>query len=402
LKTAILKRYVWLLPFAFAVQGGADELPLSTQKQELLQLKREQVKEQTGTGTTSWVSPLVLSLSYDKSKSALNVEGTTKSAGVSWNQDLFRSGGIYYTVEQAEASGQANLLGVDIEEATWLKQAYTLKAQIERDRLKLKQSELTLANRDIDLMITQAKYKVGSADISELNRVTIDRDSARTDVIVVKNSLRSEEYELKKVLGSQAIESVALPEFPLVSRESYLQNSLELLQYTAQNAADAAAWKVTRAAYLPTLSFNASYGYSDYEGNPLDYDGNRYSYGAVLSMPLDINSRGTIEASRLQSLQTQTAQIDRKLELEQEYDMRTSTIGDYTEKIGVAEEMITMYDDLYTFTENQVKAGFKSSYDLESLGNSVQIQKLEKQIQTYNIQIERIALYFDTKTYKER
>lgn len=388
-----------LLPFACY---GAEELPLSEQKQELLELKREQVKEQTGTGTTSWVSPLMLSLSYAKSKDALGAEGATKSAGVSWDQDVFRSGGIYYTVEQAEASGRANLLAVDIEEAAWLKEAYTLKAQTLRDRLKLKQSELSLANSDIDLMITRAKYKVGSADISELNRVTIDRDSARTDVIVVKNSLRSEEYELKKVLGNRSIDSVALPEFPLVSREAYLQNSLELLLYTAQNAADAAAWKVTRSAYLPTLSLNAAYGYNYYDGKSLDYDGNRYSYGATLSMPLDINSRGAIEASRLASLQTQTAQVDRKMELEQEYDMRAATIGDYEEKIGVAEEMIKMYDDLYTFTENQVKAGFKSSYDLESLGNSAQIQKLEKQIQAYNIQIERIALYFDTRIYKEQ
>lgn len=380
---------------------GAEELPLSQQKTELLKLKREQVKEQIGTGKTSWVSPLMLSLSYSKSKDAMNAEGETKSAGVSWDQDLFRSGGIFYTVEQAKASGKANLLAVDIEEATWLKEAYTLKAQIARDRLALQQSQLTLDNRDIDLMITQAKYKVGSADISELNRVTIDRDSARTDLIVVKNSLRNEEYELKKLLGARDIDTVALPEFPLVSREAYLLNHLELLQYTAQNRADEATWRVTRASYLPTLSFNASYGYSDYAGKNIDYDGNHYSYGAVLSMPLDINSRGSIEADRLASLQTRTAQLDRKMELEREYDMRKATIGDYEEKIGVADEMIAMYDDLYTFTENQFKAGFTSSYDLQSLGNSVKIQKLEKAIQRYNIQIERIALYFDTRTYKE-
>ena len=77
--------------------------------------------------------------------------------------------------------------------------------------------------------------------------------------------------------------------------------------------------------------------------------------------------------------------------------MRYDTIADYEEKIGVAEEMITMYDDLYRFTQNQYKAGFKSEYDLESLGNSVKIQKIEKEIQGYNIIIEKIALYFDTK-----
>lgn len=132
----------------------------------------------------------------------LDNNSETRSAGVAWSQDLFRSGGIYYAVEQADASSKANLLAVDLEKASYLKQAYTLKAQAERDRLKLQQSELMLANRDIDPMITRAKYKVGSADISELNRVTIDRDSARGDVIVVRNSLHSEEFELKKDPGN--------------------------------------------------------------------------------------------------------------------------------------------------------------------------------------------------------
>jgi len=400
-KPGDLHRQVWLLPFLLSALLGAEQLPLSEQKQELLKLKREQVKEQTGTGKTSWVSPLMLSISYSRSRDAAGTQGELTSSGVSWDQDLFRSGGIYYTIDQADASGKANLLAVDIEEASYLKQAYTLKAQIERDRLTQRKSELTLANRDIDLMIAQAKYKVGTTDISELNRVTIDRDTARTDLVVVKNSLRNEEYELKKLLGARTVDSVDLPAFPLVSRDAYLQGSLELLQYKAQGRADEAAWKVTRSAYLPTLSFNAAYGYNNYDSKSLDYSGDRYSYGAVLSMPLDINSRGTVEASRLQSLQTQTAQIDRKMELEQEYDMRVATIGDYEEKISVAEEMIAMYDDLYSFTKNQVKAGFKSSYDLESLGNSVQIQKLETRIQQYNIQIERISLYFDTRIYKE-
>lgn len=402
MKARILHRKLYLLPLILAALAGAGELPLSQQKQELLKLKREQVYEQTETGKTGWVSPLQFSLSYDKTKDAHDNRVETKSAGVSWNQDLFRSGGIFYAIDQVEASGRANFLAVDREEAADLKQVYTLKAQVERDALKLRQSGLTLKNRDIDLFIIRAKYKAGTADISELNRATIDRDSARTEQIVVRNTLRSERFELKKLLGDRPADAVVLSDFPLVSRERYLGENLELLEYDAQRSADEATWKVTRAAYLPKLTFDASYGYSDYRGDVQADDGDRYSYGAVLSMPLDINSRGTIEASRLQSLQTRTAQLDRKTELEQEYDKRRATVGDYEERIGVADEMINMYDELYGFTKQQVEAGYKSSYDLESLGNSVQIQKLEKRIQEYNIRIEKIALYFDLQLYKEQ
>ncbi|WP_345977890.1 TolC family protein [Sulfurimonas sp. HSL3-7] len=374
-----------------------NELPLSEEKSELLKLKREKIQEDIERGKSAWVSPLTVSASIAKNKDATDGHSEVKNAGISLNQDIFRSGGIYYAVDQVKASGEASLLGVDIEEATYLKNIYTLKAQIERDKLKYEQSNLTLKNMDIDLFIIKAKYKVGSADISELNRATLDRDSARTDLIVIKNTLRNERYELKKFSGVANAEKIRLPEIPLISENTYLQDHLELLQYSALDRSDNAAWKVTRSTYLPKLTVNGTLGYSDYQGDIAEYSGDTYSYGAVLSMPLDINTRGTVASGKLQYLQTKTAEIDRKMELEQEYAMRVNTIADYEEKIGVAEEMIKMYDDLYNFTNNQYKAGFKSAYDLESLGNSVKIQKLEKEIQGYNIIIEKISLYFDTR-----
>jgi len=181
----------------------AKDLPLSEQKTELLKLKRQKIEEDADIQKRSWVSPLIFSLSSSRSKDTSDMQSETNSAGLEWSQDLFRSGGIYYTIEQADALRQANLLGIDIEEAGYLKQVYTLKSQIERNTLKRKQSELTLKNRDIDLFIIKAKYKAGSTDISELNRATIDRDTARTALIVIKNTLRNEVYELKKLVGQE-------------------------------------------------------------------------------------------------------------------------------------------------------------------------------------------------------
>lgn len=374
-----------------------NDLPFSQEKSDLLEYKRQKIQEDIDRGKTSWIAPLTLSASITKNKDATDQQSKVKNAGIDLSQDVFKSGGIYYTIEQASASGEANLLGVDLEEASYLQQIYTLKAEIERDRLKYKQSELKLKNTDIDLLIIKAKYKAGSADISELNRATIERDNARTELIVVKNALRNEDHSLKKLVGEENADTVVLPDFPLISLSEYLQGNLELLQYDAQDKSDNASWKLTRSSYLPKLTVNGSLGYSDYQGDITEYKGDTYSFGAMLSMPLDINTRGTIESGKLQYLQTKTAKFDRRLELKQEYEMRSNTIADYQEKVGVAEEMIRMYDDLYSFTDNQFKAGFKSSYDLESLGNSVEIQKLEKQVQNYNILVEKIALYFAIK-----
>ncbi len=375
----------------------ASTLPLSQEKLELLKLERQKIQQDINRGEKSWISPLSLSASLSKSQDATETQSEMKSAGLGWNQDIFRSGGIYYTIDQAKALGQVNLLGVDINEALYLKQAYTLKAQIERDRLLYKQNELTLKNSNINLFITTAKYKAGNSDITDLNNATISRDTARTNLISTKNTLSNEIYGLKQLVGNKKIDTIILPNIPLISQSKYLQRNLELLQYKAKDKNNDASWKITRASYLPKLTLNGSVGYSNYQGNIMGYSGNSYSYGVTLSMLLDINSKATVESARLQYLQTRTAEINRKQELEQQYKMIVETIANYKEKIGVAQEMTSMYNDLYSFTDAQVKAGSKSTYDLESLGNSLKIQKLEKKIQVYNIIIEKISLYFDTK-----
>jgi len=142
-------------------------------------------------------------------------------------------------------------------------------------------------------------------------------------------------------------------------------------------------------------------GYNDYSGDRLGYEGDNYNYGLTLSMPLDWNEKSATQSSRLQYLKTKTAALDRKAEIERVYDSSLATIASDREKIAVAEELTRQYKELYHMTKAQVKAGFKSAYELESLGNSVEIQKIEKKMQNYNILIEKISLYFDVKTLKE-
>jgi outer membrane protein TolC len=374
----------------------AKTLPLSQEKIELLKLQRQKIEQDIKIGERSWISPVSLSASATKSQDASNSESEVKSVGLKWNQDIFRSGGIEASIQNAKETGAVNLLGIDINEASYLKQAYILKAQIERDKLTYQQQELTLKNSDINLLITKAKYIAGSADITDLSRSTLDRDSARKNLISTKNALQSERFGLKKLTGNVNIDTIKLPDVPLLSEEMYIKNNLELRKYKAQDRSNHTNVQLTKSSYLPKLTFGASAGYGNYKGNIIGYSGDNYSYGLTLSMPLDINNKASIESARLAYLQTKEAGLDRKLELQQEYQMHLNNIADFKEKISVAQEMLKMYEDLYGFTEKQYKAGFKSAYDLESLQNSLKIQKLEKQIEMYNIMIEKLSLYFDT------
>lgn len=390
-----MKKLLYLLIFAGVCYS--EELPLTEQKVELLKLKREKILQDIDFEKNSWISPLTIWTSINNAKDTLGSDSKTKSAGVDLSQDVFRSGAIEYSIEKAEALGKTNMLGVDIEESNYLKRLYTLLCQIRRDTLKLKQSELILKNRDIDLFIIKEKYKAGSTDITEFNRAGIDKKHSQSDVIAAKNTLQNETHELKKIIKNGNIDSIKVPDVELISKDEYLKNHLELLRYEAKDESEEAAWKVTRSSYLPKLTLNASYGYSDAKSDIYNKNGDNYRYGAMLSMPLSINYKSAIESDYLQMLQTKTTYLDQKLELEQEYDMRVESIVSYNEKTKIADEMLKLYNDLYSFTQSQVNAGYKSSFELESLRNSVEIEKLEKEMQHYNILIEKISLYFDTK-----
>lgn len=392
----MIKKLMFLCISASAI--FAVEPQISELKAELLDLERQQIIENMSAEENSWISPLFLSGSINKNyDSSTNADSESKNVDISWSQDIYRSGGITYSIEQARASGEYNLLGIDREEANYLKQIFTLKAMIERDSLKLKQTGLTLKNRDIDLMIIMEEYKVGNRDITDLNRATLDKESARTALIESKNLLQNQKYELKKFISGKKIETVTIPSVPMVRKEEYLRNHLELIQYDAQATSDNARYKTTKASFLPKLTLNSSVGYRDYNGDRLGAEGENYNYGLTLSMPLDWNEKATNKSSHLQYLKTKTAALDRKAELERVFDSSMATIASIKEKIVVAKEMVKQYQELYSMTKAQVKAGFKSTYDLESLGNSVEIQKLEQKIQNYNILIEKISLYFDTK-----
>jgi len=390
-----MKKFLLILSSSIILY--ADATPLSSQKKEILNLKRQQIQKDMSVSQKSWISPLIFSVSVDKSEGSAQTDTQTKSAGVSWQQDLFRSGGIYYTIENSEATGAANLLGIDIQEASYLKQLYTLKAQTLRDVLKKKQNGLTLKNMDIDLFITKAKYKAGLSGIRELNQATLNRDNARTNLIIVKNALNSEIFELKKLTNSDNTDAIIIPNIQIITQKQYLAQNLELLQFKKQDRAQKSSWKKTQASYLPKLTFNGSYAQKDLRTNITHYNGNVYNYGLTLSMPLDVSTFDSIESAKIKYMQVKSSQHDKQLELKQEYDKHINNMKDYKEKIAVAQQMINMYEELYAFTKKQVKTGFKSRYELQSLGNSLKIQTLEKKIQNYNILIEKISLYFDMK-----
>jgi outer membrane protein TolC len=389
-------RKLLLLTLAGALFLQADT-PLSKEKQQLLDLKRQKQLAETTKLKNSWISPIQLSAGWQRSVNAGKFDGKSTKAGLSMHQDIFRSGGIWYAVDYAKAFGEVQALGIDIEEARELEQLYRLKLQLQRQKLQLQQAKLTLKNRQIDADVVKERYKAGEADISELSRVMLQVDQAENQLITLENGYEALRYELKKLYGDRSFDRLVVPSVMLVDKEDYLAKNLELLRYKKQIASDRAKYKTIRASYLPKVTLNGNYGYSKFEGDFQSYSGDEYGYGVQLSIPIDFNTKQDIEANKLAYLSSKVAGEDRKKELSSEYDKHIAAIEAAKKKITVAARMYDRYDALYRFTKREYRAGSKTEYDVASLKNALKIQELEKQIQRYNIELEKIAIFFAMK-----
>jgi outer membrane protein len=190
-----------------------------------------------------------------------------------------------------------------------------------------------------------------------------------------------------------------IKEFPLITKEEYIQQNIDIKTLKAKSKSDYEKAKITTASYLPkvTATFQASHNDYDSEIDKQDNIDNPWSAGLVLSMPLDINYKSNIESAKINYLKSKLDINDKKNELSQKYDEIIDNINILKEKIKIAKQIKESYKTLYKVVKDQFQVGLKTSYDVESLKNSLKIQNLEIEIQKYNILLQKIDLYFDIK-----
>jgi outer membrane protein TolC len=144
------------------------------------------------------------------------------------------------------------------------------------------------------------------------------------------------------------------------------------------------------------LSINAELGYQEYsqKNYMTNYDGDYYSMGLSISMPLDFNRSTTIQEQKAVYLQAKLQIENDKIAQKAAYEESQALIKNYQEYIEVTKRNISLYDDLITMTQQGFQAGYKSGYDLQTIENTQKIDVLEIKINETNIQLELIKLHF--------
>lgn len=391
-------RLVLLLGLMGSLVLNAAELEslLGSEKQDVQKYKQTLLETTYEKQKYSWINPLGVALEYNTNESAQsNAVGESKSAYVNFNQDVFRSGGIYYSMDYAQSQKNYSQISLDEENAALSQEIYQTLLSMSRYDKQIKQSELKIDNYEIEIFLKRQQYEAGDVDITLLNNALMNRNQELKNLMSLKTLLKNSRINLAKMSDLKE-EEIPLPRFTLIDEAAFLEHNYNIDKQAKQALVLNNQYKITHSNYLPKVSINAQYGITEYDNNDLrvNYDGDYYSAGLKVSMPLDFNRGATVEEAKITYLKSQAEMLEQKREQNAYYKQILSNIESFEEYIKLTQKNLVLYKELLDVTSKAVNAGYKAGYDLKTLQNTNAIDEYEISINEINIQLELVKLHF--------
>ncbi len=388
--------YTLLLALSVAAMGE-ENLLLSPEKRALLSEERHRYEAEHEKLRYNWISPLNLKGTYGTDKNAAGSRSDTARAEASLSQDVFRSGGITYQIRYADAVKTASAIDWDRQAAQLGGELFDALLAYRKSRLELDQSETKLSNHTIEIFIKRQLYEAGKSDITELNNALMDQSAEQKNLAALRFALAEQRYEIAK-LSDLDPERFELPTFELLSEEDYTHQRFDIRYAQARSQSLEHLYRVTAAAYLPSIALNASGGYQKVDNRAAaEYEGSFYGAGVALTLPLAYNASATIEETRRAYLKQAAEAADAQREAKASYAQSLERIESYRRMIAIAAANLSLYDELIAAVAAGVKAGSKTGYDLQTLRNTREIEAKTMAIHEISLQRELARLHFSTR-----
>jgi len=344
----------------------------------------------------SWIAPLQLNYKYSRSKPT-SQELTSQSAAIRMDQPIFQSGGIIYGIKFANASKRYSDYSVDVAKRKMIKDTVSILMQIKQTDLKEEAQNLQIKNAEINLTQKTEQYLSGQLDSGFL-------DDAIIQVNLVKQALVNIQTAKEKLINQFSTlsdffyENAKMPYLELISIDDFLKYNIVLKQNSAEIEKNQYYKNVTIAKYLPKVSFTAGYNWNDSErffgsAGVIPDQSDYYDYGLRVNMPIDLNTFRDIESVKIDYLKAQVVQKDKERELTALFSQVLHNIKNFDNKIALSNESMDIYKKLLDDTRELFLAGYKTQYDVDTLRNSFEIQKIDSKVFEIDKQLELLTLY---------
>ncbi|NPA30067.1 MAG: TolC family protein [Epsilonproteobacteria bacterium] len=392
-----------LLLLPLWAQKGEERL-LSSLKEESLRLQSVKNAADSTQLALSWISPV--SLGYvDSRNNQYDTTQRRRELTVTVDQPIFKSGGIWEAIQYAKASRKVGELGIEQQRRALIKEVIATLFNFRKNRLQIQKQKLLIANDRIDILRKKEQYLSGDLDSGFLDQAILQKNRDSLTLYTLQDTSAQLEKSFKDLSDADP-SSVKLPHFTLMPKARFLKHHIDLALQKERISQASRYAAMTLSRYLPTLSVQASY-IKPYENNYLFSGGSLpeggddyYTYGFRISMPLDVTAPFTVESARAQALAERNALLDKRREADNAYEAAMRRIEAIDRMIALAREDAKLYASLLKSTREQVEAGEKTDYDLQTMANSLKIRRLDQEI--YEIQKQLVLLELYAKSYEDR
>ncbi len=371
---------------------SASDAPLSKLKKDQIALDKKIDAKKATNLKYDWIKPVIASYSYSVSDQYAQ-ENKSRYFRISLDQPIFKSGGIYFAIEYANASKEFAQIATTLKEQNLIKSLYETVLALQKIDLQIEKLHLQIANAMMDIERKKEQFENGLLDSSFLDSAILSK-SAKEQLLLDTKQQRFSLLQTFKNLSDSDYKSVVLPTFKMVDQEEFLEKNLEL-QGARSTTTEARYLKnMTISNYLPTLSLFGDYSNRKDSFRPFRQNNESKSYGLRLSMPLlDVNRGRSIEIKKLEYLKSQLSLKDKEREILHSFESFKDAIAILKARQKIAYHDKRLYDSLVKVAEDGLRAGEKTKLDVDTLVNSQQMAGLDAKMYAIDIQRKFLELY---------
>jgi len=369
---------------------------LSNLENKQLKLQKNQIIQNSEINKKSWINPIILEYTINKSNSIQNTTTTTKTFSITLNQPIFKSGAIFYSIKYANDLKNLNEKNLLLTKKRLIKSAYDLAYDYKMSKLNEKILKLQIKNGYIDIKRKKEDYKNGVLDLTFLNNAIISLNSLKLSLEDIKQNLSNIKFNFQNISDAN-IEKVNLNLFKIIPLDKFLDKNIELKLKKLNQKVNRDLYKMQIGNTLFTIFVNGSYNYQEtfYSNNNFqDNKDHFYSIGMGISIPLDVKAKNNIQKAKISYLISKYDYLQKKRELINEYKNAIENIHVLEDKIKIYKDNIKLYNELIASVEENIKAGNATEDDLKILQNSKEINLIQIKILKLQIQKTLLNLYY--------
>lgn len=336
----------------------------------------------------SWINPINISADITKSKSA-NSKSTSNKIYLDINQDIFRSGGILYTIQKAKLQKDLAFENYDLNLNSLNIDIYKLVLQLNKIDFQIEKQDYLIKNKSLEIDKKQAQYINGVISIEDLDSAIIEKNDLENQIEDLKTSKDDYEKQLKN-LSTTSYKKILVNKLEVTSLKSFLDNNKTLIIENLNSEISQKDLHITNTNYLPKVSLFSQIGYEDNNANDINDD--YYNYGVRVSIPLDFNMNKNKQISKINYKLSKIKGNIKKDDEINKYEATLKSLKRIDNKIKNSQKSIKNYENIYKLTQGLYEGLLKTKQDLVTIENrlkssklDINILKIDKQISIYEL-----------------